>query len=271
MPRLGFSPAESLVDLALDEVSRRLAVPQVSKSSPGTMKWLAVRRLVDLSLSMAYFDPVSRQLVLHIVYDGSPFAGKTASIESLGRLLQRAVVSPQVESGRTQLFDWLEYEGGTKFGRPIVCRVITVPGQPELASRRHWILRRADGIVFVADSRAEFLERSLRHWRDLGELIDAWGLRAPVSVQLNHRDADSALPLGDLQARFDDRKPRYIAATQAVHDQGIRETFVKTVGDAVRVHVPNEGRSQLESPFDGDDTLPVQASSSEELEQMLNG
>ena len=83
---------------------------------------------------MATFDPNTGQLILQIVYDGAAFSGKTASVESLGRILRRPVVSPEIREGRTLFFDWMEYDGGYRFGRPIASRVLSVPGQKELAA-----------------------------------------------------------------------------------------------------------------------------------------
>lgn len=229
---------------------------------------------------MAHFDSATQQLVLQIVYDGAAFSGKTASIESLGRLLKKPVVSPDVDSeGRTLLFDWMEYEGGIRFGRPIVCRVLTVPGQPELAQRRRRLLRSADAVIFVADSRAESFAESVDRWKDLHAALERWGVNTPVAVQLNQRDSDSALPAEEMKAAMRDALGErngswtgLVFETTAVRDQGIREALVMTVGETLRYHVAEHTESRLTpSGEKSADTQPIQILSPGQLKDVLDG
>jgi hypothetical protein len=95
---------------------------------------------------------LERVVVIRIVYDGAPMAGKSTSVRALGRGLGGEVVTPAEVSGRTLYFDWLDYTGGLFEGRRIRCQIISVPGQATLAPRRRRLLESADVIVFVGDS-----------------------------------------------------------------------------------------------------------------------
>ena len=77
---------------------------------------------------MAILDPRSDAVVIRVVYDGAPMAGKTTSVRALGRGLGGEVASPAEVSGRTLYFDWLDYTGGLFEGRRIRCQIISVPG-----------------------------------------------------------------------------------------------------------------------------------------------
>jgi GTPase SAR1 family protein len=101
---------------------------------------------------MAVLDPRNDTVVIRVVYDGAPMAGKSTSVGALGRGLGSNVYSPGEVSGRTLYFDWLDYTGGLFEGRRIRCQIISVPGQATLAPRRRRLLESADAIVFVGDS-----------------------------------------------------------------------------------------------------------------------
>ena len=101
---------------------------------------------------MAVLDPRNDTVVIRVVYDGAPMAGKSTSVGALGRGLGSHVYSPAQLSGRTLYFDLLDYIGGQFEGRRIRCQIISVPGQATLAPRRRLLLESADAIVFVGDS-----------------------------------------------------------------------------------------------------------------------
>src|SRR6202790_1744660 len=107
---------------------------------------------------MAVLDPRSDTVVIRVVYDGAPMAGKSTSVGALGRGLGSDVYSPAEVGGRTLYFDWLDYTGGLFEGRRIRCQIISVPGQATLAPRRRRLLESADAIVFVSDSSPEAFE-----------------------------------------------------------------------------------------------------------------
>ena len=75
---------------------------------------------------MAVVDQQDGAIVLSIVYDGAPLAGKTSSVRALARSFGREVYTPEEQDGRTVYFDWLEHTGGRFDGAPIRCRIVSV-------------------------------------------------------------------------------------------------------------------------------------------------
>jgi signal recognition particle receptor subunit beta len=206
---------------------------------------------------MAVVDLKNHAVVVRIVYDGPPFAGKTTSLQSLGRSLGRKVESPAEFDGRTLLFDWLEYTGGLFEGQQIRCQIVSVPGQPDLAPRRRALIETADVVVFVADSgdRAS-LEKSASYIRELTAMLRGLpGRPVGVIVQANKRDLPEAVPRDELRAMLG-QDAAHIGLTESVADSGagVRETFVLAVRvalDRVRAQLAAEELLQLDPATDG--------------------
>ncbi|MBC7978876.1 MAG: hypothetical protein H7138_28155, partial [Myxococcales bacterium] len=180
---------------------------------------------------MAVLDPERNAVVIRIVYDGPPHAGKTTSVRSLARSLMRSVDTPLESAGRTMFFDWMEYTGGLFEGHQIRCQIVSVPGQPDLAARRRALLESADVVVFVADtSDAESVARSIEHVRQMVEILRAAALPVGVIVQANKRDLPDAVPRDEIRrALGDDFERTVLTESVAEGGVGIRETFVLAV------------------------------------------
>ncbi|MGN6106085.1 MAG: GTP-binding protein [Kofleriaceae bacterium] len=181
---------------------------------------------------MAVVDAERSAVVIRIVYDGPPHAGKTTSVRALARSLMRSVDTPRELEGRTLFFDWLEYTGGLFEGHQIRCQIVSVPGQPELAARRRALLESADVVVFVADSSDRgAVARSVDHIRELQEILGRSDDQpVGVIVQANKRDVPGAVPRDELRAALGEDFA-HLALTESVAEagSGIRETFVFAV------------------------------------------
>jgi len=180
---------------------------------------------------MAVLDPERNAIVIRIVYDGPPHAGKTTSVRSLARSLMRAVETPLESAGRTLYFDWMEYTGGLFEGHQIRCQIVSVPGQPDLVARRRALLETADVVVFVADtSTSAAVARSVGHIRQMAAILRGHELPVGVIVQANKRDVPGAVSRDQLCAALGDDFTR-TAVTESVAEAGIgiRETFVLAV------------------------------------------
>jgi signal recognition particle receptor subunit beta len=189
---------------------------------------------------VAILDKERGVLVVRIVYDGPAMAGKTSSVRALAASLGRPTFSGDEAEGRTLHFDWLDYVGGLFQGYPIRCQVLSVPGQPALVSRRQRLLREADAVVFVADSRRDALDDGLRSFETLRSFVNAAAPPAPgIVLQANKRDAADAVPLDQLRARLAVGPTVAVTRSVATDGSGIRETFVLAVRlalDRVREH-----------------------------------
>ncbi|HEY4059009.1 MAG TPA: GTPase domain-containing protein, partial [Kofleriaceae bacterium] len=185
---------------------------------------------------MAVLDPDANEIVIRVVYDGPPEAGKTTSLRALAASFAQTSVTPEEDSaGRTQWFDWMEYVGGRFEGSLIRCQIVSVPGQRELWERRRALLATADVVVFVADSTTERWDTSIDYLFELRELIapeDNGSYESPVGVvlQANKRDVPNAVGLDDLRVRLGDARWSVgVVESVASDGAGIREAFVYAV------------------------------------------
>src|SRR5579863_7377207 len=138
---------------------------------------------------MATLAPGRDMLVIRLVYDGPPQSGKTTSLKMLAGSLSRPIVAPEEADGRTLLFDWVEYIGGSYEGLPIRCQIVSVPGQRALHRRRQALLATADAVVFVADTTRRRLADTAECLQELRILLDARQEPRPgVVLQANKRD-----------------------------------------------------------------------------------
>lgn len=181
---------------------------------------------------MAFVDVKGNAVVIRIVYDGPPFAGKTTSVRALSRSLMRTMETPSETEGRTVFFDWVEYTGGLFEGRQIRCQIVSVPGQVELAARRRALLESADVVVFVADTGdANAMKRSVASIHEMVDMLYREG-EPPVGVivQANKRDLETAVPREEVRAALgDDFAQTALTESVAESGLGIRETFVLAV------------------------------------------
>ncbi len=175
---------------------------------------------------MARIDPDRTQIVIRLVYDGPAKAGKTTSLRRLAQSLGVEMFSAPEEEGRTLYFDWLDYVGGLYEGMPIRCQVVSAPGQQVLESRRRLLLKSADAVVFVADSRPERTADNQRAYATLQEIAGEEPVPIGAVIQANKRDLPDALSLDDLRDTFG--RGLSLAMTEAVAErgEGVRETFV---------------------------------------------
>jgi len=180
---------------------------------------------------MACVDPNTDAIVIRIIYDGAPMAGKTTSVRALGNGLGVQAVSPAEIGGRTLYFDWLDYTGGLFEGRRIRCQIVSVPGQATLAPRRRRLLESADAIVFVSDSTPAGFAADRGYLRGLTSLVSRMSSPAAgIVLQANKRDVADAISISDLRSMLDDLSIRVgIVESVATDGTGIREAFVLAV------------------------------------------
>jgi signal recognition particle receptor subunit beta len=184
---------------------------------------------------MPELDRDTGRLLVRIAFDGPPLAGKTATLRSLGDLLDVPVESMDEAYGRTLWFDWMRYLGGMYDGRPIDCEVVSVPGQRALERRRRRILAEADAVVFVVDASPGGHEASLQAWRR----FVAWraSRRHPpgVVVQANKRDLAGAWDADDVRHALDLPEEVVVVESVATDSTGVRRAFVFAVREAIRL------------------------------------
>jgi signal recognition particle receptor subunit beta len=183
---------------------------------------------------MALYDVNRREIVIRVVYDGPPGAGKTTNLHTLlgclpPRVLRRFQASEPI-GARTQVFDWLELPRLTvKDGsRDVRCQILSVPGQEEFSFRRKMILATADAIVFVCGSQPSDMDVSKKMLVDLVRCIPAAERKsAPLGfvLQANKQDVPGALAPRDIAAalKMPSAVPAY--AARATTGEGVYDTL----------------------------------------------
>lgn len=209
---------------------------------------------------MAVLDREREVIVIRVVYDGPPEAGKTTSLQALAGSLGQTLQSPAEEYGRTLYFDWLDYTAGRFEGYQIRCQIVSVPGQPELSQRRWRIVKDADVVVFVGDSTRERVVESLESLRLVSRFLERTSRpQAAIIFQANKRDLPAAMPMDELRAMIEDSKTNIgVVESVASDGTGIRETFVFAVRlalDRVREQVLTQSLPVGRPDIDSSDAL----------------
>jgi signal recognition particle receptor subunit beta len=181
---------------------------------------------------MPRIDARSGDIVIRIVYDGMPEAGKTTNIHQLfGAIpLQRRgnLASPDVKGRRTEFFDWLDFAGGFVDGRRVRCQLVSVPGQPQLLHRRRYLLESADAVVYVADSQPASADDNRACLAQLGALLESFGegVTAAIVVQANKQDLPGALRPRTLAEVLSLPIATPVVPAVAQAGRGVMDTFV---------------------------------------------
>lgn len=208
---------------------------------------------------MATLDLQSNAVVIRVVYDGSPLAGKTTSIRSLAEGLGGKVSTPAEVDGRTVYFDWLDYTGGLFEGHRIRCQIVSVPGQASLASRRRRLLESADTVVFVGDSTERGFESDCAYLAGLYSVLrELSGPPVGIVLQANKRDLPDAMPVDQIRQLLDDLEMNMgVVESVATEGTGIREAFVLAVRlaldrvrELIRLGELPQGKPAIDGPDD---------------------
>ncbi len=149
---------------------------------------------------MAHVNPHTREVSANIVYCGPTGSGKTASLEFIHRKL-RADLRGKITRVPAQLdptasYELIPVELGEIKGMRTRFQIASVPGDPIHAPTRKALLRDVDGIVFVADARADHMTNNLESLKDLEENLAAYGRHladVPLVFQWNRSEQPGAL------------------------------------------------------------------------------
>lgn len=195
---------------------------------------------------MASFEPRERRICIRIVYDGLGAAGKTTNLQQLASLFsaQRTsdLYSPATVDGRTLYFDWMQIHGGVVCGFPLLCQVISVPGQVVLTERRRHLLATADAVVYVSDSAKA--EDAKGGFGLVAEATRANAEPPTIVVQANKQDQMASIDGPALRALFglgDDVEVVEAIARDAI---GVVDSFIAAVrGVTKRLQAQVEDKS----------------------------
>lgn len=180
---------------------------------------------------MSFINYASKEINCKIVYFGPGLSGKTTNVQYIYEQTQEErrgkLVTLSTENERTLFFDFLPLAVGDIRGYKTRFHLYTIPGQTFYELSRQFILKGADGIVFVADSQAERMESNIEAYESLEKNLERQGYdihSIPLVFQYNKRDMPGVVAVRELEATFNSmKKPHFEAvASQGV---GVMETL----------------------------------------------
>lgn len=180
---------------------------------------------------MASINHAFKEISCKIVYYGPGLCGKTTNLQAIHTTVppkfRGDLVSLATEQDRTLFFDFLPLDLGEVRGFKTKFQLYTVPGQIYYNATRRLVLRGVDGVVFVADSAPDRMEKNRESITNLRENLESYGLNLdemPWVIQFNKRDLPNAMPRDEMEAILNpDRVPSFEAV--AIEPTGVKETL----------------------------------------------
>ncbi len=161
---------------------------------------------------MAFVNLRKKEIQAKIVYYGPGRCGKTSNLQYIFSKLRNQIksnmVSVKTEGDCTLFFDYMPLDLGKVKGFDVKIQLYTVPGQVKYESTRKLVLKGADGVVFVADSRQERHQKNRISLKSLNDNLKFYGLnifKVPLVMQYNKRDlAGTDIPILDIETLQND-------------------------------------------------------------------
>lgn len=182
------------------------------------------------------YDEEKKRLTVKLVYFGPGEGGKTSNLVRLHDLLAPArrgeIMTLETKNDRTLFFDLLPVGFTAPSGLLVKFKLFTVPGQVAHAGTRKAVLARADGIVFVADSRRNQGRNNEESFQNLADSAARVGLdfeRLPLVVQYNKRDLPDILSEEEIRHLWRGRA-RPLTFSCALSGAGVAETLRALLG-----------------------------------------
>ena len=174
-----------------------------------------------------------------VVYYGPPLGGKTTSLKHIHRVMdperRTNLISLNTDRDRTLFFDFLPIGLGRIGDFSLKIQGFTVPGQVKYLLTRRYVLRGADAVVFVADSRESERDSNRASLEDLRANLAVNGLdygSIPLVLEYNKRDEKALLAVEEMDRLLNDRKvPRF--ETVATAGTGVFEAFAAVAASMV--------------------------------------
>ena len=160
---------------------------------------------------MAFINYNSNEIIIKTVYYGPSLSGKTTCLKTLSQSKRIRLAGKMInlnfgkEEGASNFFEFLPLTLKDLGAYSVKLELYAVPGQHSYERLRQNILQKADGIIFVADSRREMLATNSSCFRDLEKNMRINNLNqsdCPVVIQYNKRDMPGILSINELNSRM---------------------------------------------------------------------
>lgn len=183
---------------------------------------------------MSFVNLTGRKISFTIVYCGPDGAGRRTTVERLRSLLpenQTGLLSryPTVDGPGVSVFEYQTIEPGVMRGFTTTFTVSSLPNEPRYDATRRFLLRAADGIVFVGDSQWVHM---LDNEQAMGQLRSALQSASrsletiPLVLQLNKRDLPEVAPKEYMDYLLNRGQSRAaVVETVALDGNGVLEAF----------------------------------------------
>ncbi|HMV67236.1 MAG TPA: hypothetical protein PKA64_10330 [Myxococcota bacterium] len=175
---------------------------------------------------MALFDFAKRTLTLNVVYFGPRQAGCGTNVRQLHRThpardrVELRRMGSEDKKERIWHFTYRPDPAPAVPGFEVRMRVASVPSAQDLGLQREPFLEGVDGVVFVADARANRAEENVAALHDLEACLVRQGADLagiPLVFQVNQMDAPNARPLARV---MEELNPHGAPAFEALARQG---------------------------------------------------
>ena len=156
---------------------------------------------------MANIDVQRKRVTSKIVYYGPGLSGKTENLQFLSTHLARNQIGDlEALPTRTDPVLYIDVlhvrPGGKLLSMDVTFQLVTVPGHAFYNRPRKALLKAADGVVFVADSRSNRQDANVDSLLNLTQNLQSYNLtlkQVPHVVQYNKRDLPDVLNLTEMR------------------------------------------------------------------------
>ncbi len=190
---------------------------------------------------MPHLDLNNKQLVFKIVYFGPGMSGKTTNLLFIHKKIfdqyKGEMVILDTEEERTLFFDFFPVSLGSIQGFSLKIHLYTIPGQIFYEASRRIILEGADGVVFVADSKADRLDENIEMYKRMLTNLDSFGVDTesfPIVLQYNKRDFEDIIPLGKIEEILDLPEDVLVTESVATTGSGVMRTLQLISKEVIR-------------------------------------
>ena len=177
-------------------------------------------------------DFTARELTVKLVFYGPALSGKTTNLQAVHDLVSQEargrLMTLETKDDRTLFFDLLPLAFQTGSDLNLRFKLFTVPGQVIHSATRRLVLRGADGIAFIADSRVSETRANQAAFLDMKQNLRDNGFdpeKVPLVIQFNKRDLADVRTDAEIDALAErGQEPVYKAI--AIRGTGVLETLV---------------------------------------------